>query len=120
MITKSCDVQLTTAVLVFARQQSCLEAERSLQTMALFFVSLIFLFSSCQAKYLYEPLTKEVIDYINTFASWKADPDYAGYDVEHFKKLCGVPLDGNIPPRPERLGLLPGKFFQNNYKLKAN
>ena len=44
------------------------------------------------------------------FASWKADPDYAGYGVEHFKKLCGVPLDGNVPPRPKRLGLLPGQF----------
>ena len=76
--------------------------------MAVLFVSLIALFASCQAKYLHEPLTKEVIDYINTFSSWKADPDYAGYDVEHFKKLCGVPLDGNIPPRPKKLGLLKG------------
>lgn len=76
--------------------------------MAVLFVSLIALFASCQAKYLHEPLTKEVIDYINTFSSWKADPDYAGYDVEHFKKLCGVPLAGNIPPRPKKLGLLKG------------
>ena len=76
--------------------------------MAVLFLSLVILFVSCQAKYLHEPLTKEVIDYINSFASWKADPDYAGYDVEHFKNLCGVPLDGNVPPRPKKLGLLAG------------
>ena len=70
------------------------------------FVTLCF--ASSQAMYLPEHglLTKEVIDYINSFASWKADPDYAGYDLEHFKILCGVPLDGNIPPRPKKLGLL--------------
>ena len=76
--------------------------------MAVLFVSLIVFLASCQAKYLHEPLTKEVIDYINSFASWEADPDYVGYDVEHFKSLCGVPLDGKIPPRPKKIGLLSG------------
>ena len=72
-------------------------------------LSLIVLFASCQAKYLHEPLTKEAIDYINSAKeiSWTAAPDYAG-DVEHFKSLCGVPLDGKIPPRPIKLGLLSG------------
>lgn len=80
------------------------------RTMAVLFLSLIVLLASCQAKYLHEPLTKEAIDYINSAQeiSWKADPDYAGYDVEHFKGLCGVPLDGKIPPRPIKLGLLSG------------
>lgn len=77
--------------------------------MAVLFVSLIVFLASCQAKYLHEPLTKEVIDYINSFASWEADPDYVGYDVEHFKSLCGVPLDGKIPPRPKKIGLLSEK-----------
>lgn len=79
--------------------------------MAVLFVSLIALLASCQAKYLHEPLTKEAIDYINSAKgiSWKADPDYLGYDVEHFKSLCGVPLDGKIPPRPIKLGLLSEK-----------
>lgn len=78
--------------------------------MAILFVSLIVLFASCQAKYLHEPLTKEAIDYINSAEdiSWTANPDYVGYDVEHFKSLCGVPLDGNRPPRPLKLGLLSG------------
>ena len=76
--------------------------------MAVLFVALVVLFASCQAKYLHEPLTKEAIDYINSYASWTADPDYAGYDVEHFKSLCGVPLDNNVPPRPQKLGILPG------------
>ena len=76
--------------------------------MAVLFVSLILLFASCQGKYLHEPLTKEAIDYINNFATWKADPDYAGYDEEHFKMLCGVPLDDNITPKPKKLGLLKG------------
>ena len=78
--------------------------------MAMLFLSLIVLLASCQAKYLHAPLTKEAIDYINSAEeiSWKADPDYAGYDVEHFKGLCGVPLDGKIPPRPVKLGLFSG------------
>ena len=77
--------------------------------MVLLFVLPMLLYLSCQAKNDPESLTKEDIDYINSFASWKADPDYAGYDVKHFKKLCGVPLDGNIPPRPIKLGLLKKK-----------
>ena len=88
--------------------------------MAMLFVSLIVLLASCQAKYLHEPLTKEAIDYINSVKeiSWKADPDYAGYDVEHFKSLCGVPLDGKIPPRPLKLGLLSGLLNQaNRFKI---
>ncbi|KAJ7370099.1 hypothetical protein OS493_034310 [Desmophyllum pertusum] len=77
--------------------------------MAVLFAALVVLFASCQAKYLHEPLTKEAIDDINLYASWTADPDYAGYDVEHFKSLCGVPLDDNVPPRPKKLGILPVK-----------
>lgn len=80
--------------------------------MAVLFVSLIVLFASCQAKYLHEPLTKEVVDYINTFTAWKADPDYVGYDVEHFKGLCGVPLDNKFPPRPQKLGILSGLIIK--------
>jgi len=33
----------------------------------------------------------------------------AGYDFEHFKKSCGIPLDGNIPPLPKKLNLLDEK-----------
>ena len=33
----------------------------------------------------------------------------AGYDLEHFKKSCGVPLDGNIPPLPKKLNVLDEK-----------
>ena len=114
-IRKSCDLQ-------FASYQFCtcsshhgtlFAAQRSSQAMAVFFVSLILVFASCQAKYLHEPLTREAIDYINKFTSWKADPDFAGYDVEHFKKLCGVELDGKIPPRPKKLGLLTGLFLSS-------
>ncbi|KAM7427914.1 hypothetical protein ABFA07_021030 [Porites harrisoni] len=85
--------------------------------MALLFVSLALLFASSQAKYLHEPLTKEAIDYINSFTSWKADPDYANYDVEHFKGLCGVPLDDKIPPRPKKLGLLKEKTEYESVKI---
>ena len=77
--------------------------------MALLFVILTFFFASCQGKYLPKRLTQEDIDYINSFASWKADPGYAGVNLEHFKRLCGVPLDGNFPPRPKKLGLLKEK-----------
>ncbi|RMX42741.1 hypothetical protein pdam_00014169 [Pocillopora damicornis] len=74
--------------------------------MAVLFVTLVALFISCQAKYLHEPLKVEEIDYINTYATWRADPDYAGYDAEYFKRLCGVPLDDQIKPRPLKLGIL--------------
>ena len=79
--------------------------------MAVLFVTLVALFISCQAKYLHEPLKVEEIDYINTYATWRADPDYAGYDAEYFKRLCGVPLDDQIKPKPLKLGILAGKLF---------
>ena len=78
------------------------------------FSSLILLFASfCQAKPVYEPITKEEIDFINWNSPWKADPRYVGYDVEHFKRLCGVPLDDNIPPRPKKLEKLPGYLMRS-------
>ncbi|XP_068706440.1 cathepsin B-like [Montipora foliosa] len=80
--------------------------------MAVLFLSLVVLFTSCQAKSFQESgaLTREAIDYINAFSTWKADPDYANYDQEHFKGLCGVPLDGNVIPRPlKKTGVLEEK-----------
>ncbi|PFX22888.1 cathepsin B-like [Stylophora pistillata] len=74
--------------------------------MAVLFVTLVALLASSQAKYFHQPLTKEAIDYINTYATWRADPLYAGYDAEHFKRLCGVPLDDQIQPKPRKLGIL--------------
>lgn len=111
----SCISSVLAAVLVVAALSPLTDLEsllqRSLLIMAMLFVTLVVLFASCQAKYLHEPLTKEAIDYINMYASWKADPSYAGYDAEHFKSLCGVPLDNEIPPRPKKLGLLKGMLF---------
>lgn len=37
--------------------------------------------------------------------------------MEHLKKLCGVPLDGNVPPRPKRLGILPERTDYEEVEL---
>ena len=41
----------------------------------------------------------------------------AGYDFEHFKKSCGVPLDGNIPPLPKKQNLLDEKTEYETMEL---